>query len=263
MHALARCARVGLLTRCAAGVLALAAVSFADPLNGNFEAGSLNNWIQGGDGGKVLVSASSPGDIAPISGSHSGLVHNGFDDSGFTGILTSAPIIVSMYGGTLSFKYNFLTAEFTGAFAEQLDFFEVWLDDVLAPANNTRLLYGDVSGADGGGASAYTFDFILPLDADGFEQAASAPDGSSYYEETGVQSYSTALTQGSYRLRFLVQDGEDDVFTSLFDSALLIDDVFFAANQPPPAPTPIPEPSTFALLALGGLAALVARRRRR
>ena len=79
-------------------LLALVAVSYADPLNGDFEAGTdadpLKGWTQGGDGGKLRVTSTSVGDFSPISGAQSGFVHNGPDTLGFTGILTSSPIIV-------------------------------------------------------------------------------------------------------------------------------------------------------------------------
>ena len=257
MQVLVRGRDIGMLAHCAFVVLAMATVSLAGPLNGDFEQGTLNGWTQSGDGNAQII---APGDLAPlgpITGSYSGFVHNGPDDAASIGILTSSPFISPTQGGTLSFSWDFLTAEYTGLdfwdLGSGLDTFNIELVDILA-ATSEVLASGNVS------ESGFTY-----------LGAVSAPDGTSYFEHTGVATLTRVFTgAGSYRLRFTVEDGDfydpdldEWFFDNYFDSALLIDDVSFLANDPPPLPGPIPEPSTLALVALSGLAVLVVRRRRR
>jgi len=247
----------GLAARCTLGVLALAAVTLADPLNGDFEQGSLNGWTQTGDGNAGIVATGDLSPLGPIAGSYSGFVDNGpgaTGAEGSIGILRSSPFISPTLGGTLSFSFDFLTSEWTG---EQnwldgvsgLDSFRVELFDILA--STTEVL-----------ASGSVVDSTFT----DFASVVSAPDGTSYYSHTGTMSFTRAFTgAGSYRLLFIVEDGPvydwfgggDPIPDDTFDSGLLIDSVNFVENQP------VPEPSTLALVGLGGLAVLLRRRRRR
>jgi len=239
-------------TVCVLAVLAgLAGQAAADSVlaNGGFEDGNLTNWTSSGNGSVQVLGAAGLPPLGPLSGSFFALVGNGPADAGNdgvpdSGVLTSAEFTIGALGGSLSFSFDFLTAEFTGLDALEFDSFLIELVPSVGAA--TVLASGDVSDLG-----------FSPID--GFNPVA-APDGSTFFEHLGSQTISLALTQGTYALRFTVMD---DFFAD-FDSALLIDSVNADSivPEPPPQQT-VPEPSATLLLGLAAAAGLLRRRARR
>ena len=132
-----------MILRSIAAALAMCSIAFADPVNGSFESG-LTGWTASGDGAgsstQVLMSTDitaddfgvildAPHGLAPSDGDFFALVGNGPASTASFGVLTSDTFEVTALGGTLSFDYDFLTAEFAGIdfFPDSsgFDFFEV------------------------------------------------------------------------------------------------------------------------------------------
>ena len=228
-------------------VMCLGGLSHAGPItNGSFESGDLTGWDDSGGNGSVQVLVA--GDILPAGsgiaatdGDWFAMVGNGPADVGNdglpdTGVLVSDPFTVGAFDGTLSFDYQFFTFEFTGDI--YADYYEIWLHPTAGPSllldtddtTNTNFTYmGDI------------YD---------------TPDGTGFWEQQPMISYSTPIAAGDYTLEFLVMDD----FDGSFDSVLFVDNVLLVDNLPPSVP-PIPEPGTAALVGFAG--ALLAWRLRK
>lgn len=227
--------------------LALAGAAWADPLNGSFESPLATGWTTGGNG---VVERLQGSDISPAGsgvaatdGDYFALVSNGpgdvdLDDFEDFGSLLSDTFTVDVAGGTLSFDYQFMTAEFTGNDASFFDWFEIWLHPTVGAS--TLLATDDVSNTN------FTDLF----------QGYTTPAGVTFFETQAVVSFSTAIAAGSYQLEFLVFDE----FDGYVDSALLVDNVLLVNN--PTGTNPIPEPGTVVLLGAACAVAYLRRRKR-
>ena len=141
--------------------------------------------------------------------------------------LTSASFVLTN-PGTLTFDYDFLTAEFTGADpggASNLDSYVI----SLLPAGGSATILAS------GNTGSTTFTYI-----NGNGNPVTAPDGTSVIEHTGYLTGTATLAAGSYSLQFTVADAGDNNF----DSALAVDNIRVV-------PAPVPESST--ALSLTGL----------
>jgi len=200
------------------------------PVNGGFESGDLTGFSFQGNGTAQVLTAAQLAPLGPSQGSYFALVSNGPGDQGGhpdVATLTSASFALTS-PGTLTFDYDFLTAEFTGADpggASNLDSYVISL--LPAGGSATILASGNT------GATAFTY-------INGNGNPATAPDGTSVIEHTGYLTGTATLAAGSYSLRFTVADAGDNNF----DSALAVDNIHVV-------PAPVPESST--ALSLTGL----------
>ena len=167
-----------------------------------------------------------------------GIVNSGATD---VSILDTIPYLITSSSASLSFVYDFLTADGFG------DFFQV---NVLSGATITQLLLVPDSAA-----ANLVF---------GSGICASAPESSLLCTDTGITPFTTAANALSafngqqVRFQFLVSDaGADDGF----DSAAILDNLDGTGLQAVGASGGTPEPGTI-LLAGGALAALVLRKLR-
>jgi len=210
--------------------------------NGGFETGGLSGWIIGGLGAHVEALQSSnfsPG-INPPEGSHFALLSTGggFADAGLASytpmlnqtFVSDAVSILDLDGNgyedfdtaTLSqtfvvdvpsmvkFQWSFLTSEGT----EVDDFF-------MATLNGVDILHGSVPGASG---CISPFADTPVLDGTSYTVGSGGVTDGSYFCDgrTDFQSFSYLInTPGTYTLKFLVADQDDDIV----DSGLLIDNV--------------------------------------
>jgi hypothetical protein len=223
-------------------------------VNGSFETGDLSAWTIGGLGGcaEVLraddfspeiaapegscfvLLSTGPGEINLALGAD--LDGNGFPDNDGAILRQTFTLSSQQVPATLSFRWNFLTAETGG----HDDFFMVSL-------NGNRILVGSVPGAI---SFVSPFPDVPPLDQIGYTVTSYGLTNGSTFDggSGGLQSFSYLITTaGSYTLEFAVV-GQEDRF---LDSGLLIDAIQLtlplpAASPltPTSSPTPIPTPAS-------------------
>ena len=202
--------------------------TYADgPLNGGFESGDLTGFTFTGNGSAQVLTVAQIAPLSPTEGSYFALVGNGPGDQGGSpdrATLASAYFSLST-PSTVSFDYDFLTAEFTGADSggpSNLDTFNIRVQPVGGVA--VTLAAGDT------GSTLFTY---INLD----HSPVTATDGTSLIEHTGYHTGTANLMVGNYSLQFTVADAGDNNF----DSALMIDNIRVESNA---IPSTVPEPGT-------------------
>jgi hypothetical protein len=253
------------------GFVLVSTSGYADIVNGGFEDG-LKGWTAAGNynNGNGSVQVLTQGDFAANDGSgttisapdgtHYALVSNGGPGSGGasppydTTTLTSIPYFVSA-GASISFDYDFFTAEFPGFFTEP--FFAYVLQ---GGAVAQTIVSGDSDGAQNP---------IAGIDCSASPPVVlAAPDGTQVCTESGVgagtpnwvfQSVSNFGLNGYagqiIQFQFVVSEAGDN----FGNSALLVDDVhgigLTDANT-------VPEPHSWIPLLVALILLYVALRRR-
>ena len=227
----------------------LTPLAFACPVrgqvaNGGFETGDLTGWSVAGNGSVRVLTNGDLGSVVPPVGAFFALISNGPGDIGAdrnsdASSLVSNPFNVPVGGGVLTFNWNFLTAEFTGADAdpERLDYFTISLVPIVG--SSISLDRFDV------GATAFA-----PLP----EGEVFTSDGIALFEQTGFRLVTYNIPQGIYSLNFTVNDVGDGAF----DSALALDSVSLSSAQQAAAP----EPGTLFLVSIGAIGAYTAKKRK-
>ncbi|MDQ2868680.1 MAG: PEP-CTERM sorting domain-containing protein [Verrucomicrobiota bacterium] len=226
---------------CALLVLAAASASAAPLQNGGFETGSFSPWTTAG----VDTVTGTSNSVAPVEGSFQAVI-----DTPHSGTATQAQLesFLGLASGTTS-VYNSAGGQGGGsAFGQTFDVTSgqiiTFQWDFLPNGNDTNSGQND------------TAFFTLHLASDTsssviFTLSSTATSGGN---PTGYQTYlSSPLAAGTYFLGFALNDQKTPVGAyNAQRPTLLIDNV-----------SAIPEPSTFALLALGGVAGAASLLRRR
>lgn len=207
-------------------------LAWAVPTNIGFEDG-LNGWTSSGN---VQV-LSGLGPLTPTEGSSFVLLSTGPFDVNNDGLpdsssLTSDPFTLESNAHLLTFDYNFITEEFTGANALAFDFFESYL---TTPSGDQLIASLDT-----------TYTGFFPIDGG---NPVVAPDGSLFLDQTGFFNVSFNVS-GHAGMDVALAFNISDEWDGSFDSGVFLDNINVTTTQTP-ATAPIPEPATLILLSSG------------
>ena len=208
-------------------------------INGGFESGTFSAWNGFGNGSSHVITLGDYPDINPVEGQYTAIISNGSGDILNDGAIdiyrmrTDQFEIVS-FDSYLGFNWNFITSEFTGVDADlgRLDHFEVNL--LPSAGSSVNLLKKNVS--------ELTFSLLG-------SGGIILPDGSTFFETSGYQSFFSSLIPGKYQLEFVVADDGD----GSFDSGLVIDNISVQVNA-------APETNTINMMFIGIIVFLILKR---